>query len=105
MLASAMAGARDDFDIARVAALAGLELAPADAARLHAQLASIVGYVGQLQDADTSGGAPGQADQPAADALRPDDVRASLPADAVLMNAPDATADPPLVRVPRVMLR
>ncbi len=100
-----MAGARDDFEIARVAALARLHLTPAEAALYQDQLTGILAFVGQLQDVDTTG-VPAAAREPAPLLEgRADEIQPSLPADAALANAPDAIATPPLVRVPKVLDR
>ena len=98
-----MAAEREDFPVARVAALARLELSPAEADHYRAQLARIVEFVGQVAAvgaATAEESLPGGTD-PAGERL--DSTRASLPADAALANAPDVVRPSGLVRVPRVL--
>jgi aspartyl-tRNA(Asn)/glutamyl-tRNA(Gln) amidotransferase subunit C len=103
MLASAMPAEREDFPVARVAALARLELSPAEAARYQAQLARILELVGQVAAAgfEKAGGAA--SDDAAAAGERADAVLPSLEADVALANAPDARRPAGLVRVPKVI--
>ena len=98
-----MAGERDDFDLGRVAALARLTLTAGDVSRFETQLAGILEYVRQLRDVDTADVPPHAQDLRPPHGGRRDAVGPSLALGAVLMNAPDAIADPPLVRVPKVM--
>jgi aspartyl-tRNA(Asn)/glutamyl-tRNA(Gln) amidotransferase subunit C len=98
-----MPAEREDFPIARVAALARLRLSPAEAALYRAQLAHILAFVGQVTVAAVGGPSP------VSDANRPpvreraDEVIPSLPADAALANTPDACGPSQLVRVPKVI--
>jgi aspartyl-tRNA(Asn)/glutamyl-tRNA(Gln) amidotransferase subunit C len=98
-----MPAEREDFPVARVAALARLRLSPAEATLYQAQLAHILAFVGQVAaatfDDPSPGPAPGQ--PPALE--RPDAVGPSLRADAALANAPDVSAAPRLVRVPKII--
>jgi aspartyl-tRNA(Asn)/glutamyl-tRNA(Gln) amidotransferase subunit C len=98
-----MPSEREDFPIARVAALARLRLSPADEARYQAQLAQILALVGQVTAAafDAPANSRAAARDPAIE--RPDTVTPSLPADAALANAPDASAASRLFRVPKVI--
>ena len=98
-----MAGERDDFDLGRVAALARLELTASDLARFESQFAGILEYVRQLRDVDTEDVPPHAQDLRPLHGGRPDEVGPSLAPGDALANAPDALADPPLVRVPKVM--
>ena len=98
-----MAGERDVFDIARVAALARLRLTPDEARLYRTQLTAILDYVRQIEAVDTTGVSAAELDLPPAGAARTDEVRPSLPPDAALANAPDTIAAPHLVRVPRVL--
>jgi aspartyl-tRNA(Asn)/glutamyl-tRNA(Gln) amidotransferase subunit C len=98
-----MAGERDVFEIARVAALARLRLTPDEESLYRAQFADILAYVRQIEAVDTTGIPPAGADLTPVEAARPDEVRPPLPADAALANAPDAAASSGLVRVPRVL--
>lgn len=98
-----MPAEREDFPIARVAALARLQLSPADAARYQAQLVRILGFVDRVAaseiDARTACGADHRAPVPE----RPDTTAPSLDADAALGNAPDAPGALRLIRVPKVI--
>jgi aspartyl-tRNA(Asn)/glutamyl-tRNA(Gln) amidotransferase subunit C len=98
-----MPGEREDFPIARVAALARLELSPSEEVLYQAQLRQILDLVGQVAaaavDSSTAHGASG----PGPVAERPDAIAPSLPADAALANAPDASQTPRLIRVPKVI--
>lgn len=98
-----MAGERDDFDLGRVAALARLRLTADDLSRFETQLAGILEYVRQLRDVDTEDVPPHAQDLRPANGGRLDEVGPSLVPGDALANAPDALADPPLVRVPKVM--
>jgi aspartyl-tRNA(Asn)/glutamyl-tRNA(Gln) amidotransferase subunit C len=98
-----MPAEREDFPVARVAALARLELSPAEADRYRAQLARIVEFVAQVAAVDTGTPEDRASGDAAPNGERPDAVRASLAADAALANAPDATRSSGLVRVPRVL--
>jgi aspartyl-tRNA(Asn)/glutamyl-tRNA(Gln) amidotransferase subunit C len=100
-----MAGERDDFEIARVAALARLRLSPEEASLYQDQLTGILAYVRQIQDVDTAGVPPAARVLGPLPEGRADEVHPSLPAEAALANAPDAIASPPLVRVPKVLDR
>ncbi len=97
-----MPAEREDFPIARVAALARLQLSPSEESLFQAQLAEILAFVDRVAEAFESPAPEGAADrEPVLE--RPDAVAPSLPADAALANAPDATATPRLVRVPKVI--
>jgi aspartyl-tRNA(Asn)/glutamyl-tRNA(Gln) amidotransferase subunit C len=105
MLAFAMpAFSRDD--VARIAALANLELEPAETDLFARQLGEILAYANELQQIDTTGVtpttsvAPGDTDD-AGD--RVDEVRPSLDRAAALANAPDPATGAGLFRVPRVI--
>jgi aspartyl-tRNA(Asn)/glutamyl-tRNA(Gln) amidotransferase subunit C len=90
-------------EVARIAALANLEL-DADEIDLFArQLADILAYAEQVQQIDTAGVAPTASVVMRHAADRLDEVRASLDRDAALANAPDAAADAGFFRVPRVL--
>ncbi|MFO7691653.1 MAG: Asp-tRNA(Asn)/Glu-tRNA(Gln) amidotransferase subunit GatC [Vicinamibacterales bacterium] len=103
MLASAMPAEREDFPIARVAALARIQLSPAEAALYQAQLAQMLAFVGQVAGAAIDGPAPGRDEVRPPVLERPDAAGPSLDAEAALANAPDAIATPRLVRVPKVI--
>lgn len=90
-------------DIARIAALANLELAEDEIALYARQLREILAYAEEIQQVDTAGVTPTAhvlSDQ-AAD--RPDEVRPSLDRRTALANAPDAALEAGLFKVPRVI--
>lgn len=94
-------------DVKRVAELAYLELTAEEETRMQRDLNSILGYIAQLNELDTSavepmaqvaevlGNAPGS--------LRADSVRASLARDAVMSAAPET--DGTFFKVPKVIER
>jgi len=98
-----MAAEREDFPIVRVAALARLRLSPAEETLYQAQLAQNLAFVGQVTAAAFDSPACGRAAEREPVIERPDDVRPSLPADAALANAPDASGPTRLIRVPKVI--
>jgi len=96
-------------DVAYVANLANLELTEAERLRMEKDLNSILEYVDQLAEVDTSNvepmaqvsqlGAAGET----ADPLRADELRDCLPRDEVLAAAPQT--DGTFFRVPKVIER
>ena len=98
-----MPGECDDFPIARVAALARLRLSASEEALYQAQLTQILDFVGRV----TAGAFDSPAVQGPAERMpvveRPDAAGLSLPAKAVLANAPDASNASQLIRVPKVI--
>jgi len=97
-----MPAEREDFPIARVAALARLQLSPSEEALYQAQLAQILALVDRVAAAFGSPALDSASDcDPVLE--RPDAIVPSLPASAALANAPDATGTPRLVRVPKVL--
>ena len=98
-----MPGDREDFDIARVAALARLHLSPSEESLFGKQLREILAFVAELRDVEAADvETEARAVQVPASG-RPDEVAPSLAVDAALGNAPDATLSPRLVRVPKVI--
>ena len=93
-------------NVVHVAALASLELTPAEQEHMLRDLNQILGYIDQLKEVDTSGVTPmahtGQL-RPKSDALRDDEVRPSLPREATLRNAPET--DGTYFQVPKVIER
>jgi aspartyl-tRNA(Asn)/glutamyl-tRNA(Gln) amidotransferase subunit C len=92
--------------IEAIAALAHLELDPAEVEMFARQLADILTYADQVQQVDTSGVPPTAYGVGPHSADRPDQVVPSLPIDDVLANAPDS--DRPrsgggFFKVPRVI--
>ena len=90
-------------DIARIAALANLELAPSEIDLFARQLGDILAYADELQQIDTTGVPPtaNVVTEHAAD--RPDEVQPSLDRAAALANAPDGEPAAGLFKVPRVI--
>jgi len=89
-------------EAARVAALAKLDLTGEELDRAARDLASILGYVEQIAEVDTSG-IDADAAAGAAPPLRDDRPTPSLPSDDTFANAPDADRAARLFRVPRVI--
>jgi aspartyl-tRNA(Asn)/glutamyl-tRNA(Gln) amidotransferase subunit C len=85
-----------------IAALANLELDPAEVELFARQLGEILAYAEQVQKVDTTGVRPTAA-VVTPPAERPDEIRPCLDVREVLDNAPDAAADAGLFRVPRVI--
>jgi len=104
MLAFAMpAFSRDE--VARIAALANLDLEPAEIDLFARQLGDILAYANELQQLDTTGVTPTTGVAPGDDNAgdRADEVRPSLDRAAALANAPDPAMGAGLFRVPRVI--
>ncbi len=97
-----MAGTRADIDVARVAALARLELTPEETSLFTTQLTDILTYVDALQEIDTTGVPPTSHAGASAPVWRDDVVRPSLDRDTVLAGAPGATPRTGLFKVPKV---
>jgi aspartyl/glutamyl-tRNA(Asn/Gln) amidotransferase C subunit len=98
-----MPAEREDFPIARVAALARLQLSPTDAALYQAQLARILGFVDRVAAPALDGPAACGGDHRTPVIERPDTEAPSLDAEAALENAPDAPGVLRLIRVPKVI--
>jgi aspartyl-tRNA(Asn)/glutamyl-tRNA(Gln) amidotransferase subunit C len=98
-----MPAEREDFPVVRVAALARLELSPAESALYQEQLGRILSFFGQVAAADFGAASAGPATAEASATERPDAVFPSLSSDAALANAPDASGPPRLFRVPKVL--
>jgi aspartyl-tRNA(Asn)/glutamyl-tRNA(Gln) amidotransferase subunit C len=90
-------------DVAKIAALANLELDAAELDIFARQLAEILAYADQVQQIDTTGVPPTASVVMRHAADRADETRPSLDRDAALANAPDAAFDAGLFRVPRVI--
>ncbi len=76
------------IDVAYVARLARMHLAPDEARRFQAQLEQIVGYVKQIDALDVSGVEPTSHAVAIANVFRADVARPGLPHEVVLANAP-----------------
>lgn len=98
-------------DVERVAELANLELTPAEKSRMLLDLNSILEYVAQLNELDTTSVPPmaqiaeqlGEWKDSDSDELRPDEVIPSLDRDRILACAPDT--DHVFFKVPKVIER
>jgi aspartyl-tRNA(Asn)/glutamyl-tRNA(Gln) amidotransferase subunit C len=103
MLAFGMPTTMTRDEVARIAALAQLELDDAELDLFARQLGDILGYAEQVQQIDTTGVPPtaGVLTAPVAD--RTDEVRPSLDRDEIVSAAPDPALDAGLFRVPRVI--
>lgn len=89
--------------VARLAALARLELSDGERERFAEQLSDILRYVDQVQAVDTTGVEPSSQPLPQPTAWRDDVPVASLDRAAGLANAPDADRVAGLFRVPKVI--
>jgi aspartyl-tRNA(Asn)/glutamyl-tRNA(Gln) amidotransferase subunit C len=90
-------------DVAKIAALANLELDASELDLYARQLGDILAYADDVRQVDTTGVPPTASVIAQHPADRPDEVRASLDRDEALANAPDAALDAGLFRVPRVI--
>lgn len=96
-------------DVDYVAALANLQLSPAEGERMGRDLNSILGYIDLLSEVDTSNVAPmAQVESvsgngTSADPLRDDQLRPCLTSELALKNAPQS--DGSFFRVPKVIER
>ena len=88
-------------EVLRIAALARLELTEEEVALFGQQLASILEYVAQIRELDTSGVAPTShvLNQPTD---RADEPWTTLSREEALANAPEAATHAGLFKVPRV---
>lgn len=75
-------------DVSRVALLARLRLTPEELERFTGQLNSIVDFVAQLQEPDTTGVEPLAHGVEVRNVFRKDERGPSLPREAALANAP-----------------
>jgi aspartyl-tRNA(Asn)/glutamyl-tRNA(Gln) amidotransferase subunit C len=89
-------------DVLAVAALARLELTPAEIDQFSTQLARVLEFAGAIERADTAGVQP-MTSPPTAATWRDDVPRPGLDRDAVLREAPAGDADAGLFSVPKVL--
>ncbi len=75
-------------DVAKVAGLARLALAPAEIERMTGELSKIVGFVSMLAELDTSAVEPLAHPLDTKNVFREDEPRPSLPREAALQSAP-----------------
>jgi aspartyl-tRNA(Asn)/glutamyl-tRNA(Gln) amidotransferase subunit C len=90
-------------EVARIAALANLELEPSEIDLFARQLGDILAHATEVQRIDTTGVPPTTSIVTRHSADRPDDVQPCLDREAALAGAPDAAPDAGLFRVPRVI--
>lgn len=90
-------------EVLRVAELARLELSDAEITRFAPQLAEILDYAGQLQQADTSEIPPTSHPLSTEPAWREDAAVPSIDRTVVLQQAPEASRDAGLFKVPKVL--
>ena len=88
-------------EVEHVARLARLALSEEEKTRMEEELSSILGYIDQLRELDTSGVEPTSHAIPMVNVMRSDEVRPSYPVEAMLRNAPERDGD--LVRVPKII--
>ena len=86
-----------------IAALAQLELEPAEVELFARQLGDFLGYAHEVLAIDTAGVAPTAYVASGQQSDRPDVVRPSLDREAALSNAPDASLEAGFFKVPRVI--
>jgi aspartyl-tRNA(Asn)/glutamyl-tRNA(Gln) amidotransferase subunit C len=89
MLAFAMPEPLTSAQVQAVAALAHLELEPAEVELFARQLSEILAYASELQQVDTNNVTPAAYGVASRGADRPDEVRPSLGPDDVFGNAPE----------------
>lgn len=98
-----MADTRADIDVARVAALARLELTADETTLFTRQLTDILAYADAVQQVDTSGVPPTSHAGANVPVWREDVVLPSLERDRVLAGAPGASPRAGLFKVPKVI--
>ena len=98
-----MAGTPPPIDVARVAALARLELTPAEQTLFSKQLADILAYAEAVQQIDTTGVVPTAHAGTIEPVWREDVVQPSADRDVVLAAAPGASPRAGLFKVPKVL--
>ena len=90
-------------DVERLASLSHLDLTADETALYTRQLAEFLAYAEALQKVDTSNVPPTAHASATAPALRSDAIVASLSRDLALAQAPDASIEAGLFKVPRVI--
>jgi aspartyl-tRNA(Asn)/glutamyl-tRNA(Gln) amidotransferase subunit C len=88
-------------EVAHVARLARLALAPDELERMRGELDRILTYVDMLKAVDVEGVEPTSHTVALTNVSRPDEPVPSLPRDTMLANAPDPAGE--LFRVPRII--
>jgi aspartyl-tRNA(Asn)/glutamyl-tRNA(Gln) amidotransferase subunit C len=84
-----------------VARLARLALSDDEKVRMRDQLDRILSYIAKLNELDTAGVEPTSHAIRMVNVMRDDEVRPSLPLDAMLANAPEPAGE--FFRVPRII--
>jgi aspartyl-tRNA(Asn)/glutamyl-tRNA(Gln) amidotransferase subunit C len=97
-----MSAAFSRSQVEAIASLAHLELTDEETELFARQLGDILSYAVQVQNIDTTD-VPPTASVSTLDADRADEPRPSLDRDAALANAPDASLEAGLFKVPRVI--
>jgi aspartyl-tRNA(Asn)/glutamyl-tRNA(Gln) amidotransferase subunit C len=90
-------------EVAAIAALAQLELDESELDLFARQLGDVLAYAAEVQQIDTAGVTPTASVVTRHAADRLDETRPSLDRAAALANAPDASPDSGLFKVPRVI--
>jgi aspartyl-tRNA(Asn)/glutamyl-tRNA(Gln) amidotransferase subunit C len=98
-----MASGFSRAQVEAVAALANLELSDSEIELFAKQLGEILDYATQVQNIDTTGVPPTASVVTRHSADRPDVVAGSLDRPDALANAPDASLQAGLFKVPRVI--
>jgi len=98
-----MASGFSRTQVEAVAALANLELSESEIELFAKQLGEILDYATQVQNIDTAGVPPTASVLTRHSADRPDVVAGSLDRPDALANAPDASLQAGLFKVPRVI--
>jgi aspartyl-tRNA(Asn)/glutamyl-tRNA(Gln) amidotransferase subunit C len=88
-------------EIQHIADLARLQLSPEEIDKFRNDLSSILEYIDQLQEVDTTGVAPRKETTPVRSVFREDVAEPSLPIEKVLLNAPSVKDN--MFSVPRVI--
>lgn len=78
----------NDFDVKYVANLARIQLTPDEEQKFAAQLNHILGYIEKLRELDVSNVEPTAHAVPLTNIMRRDEIRASMPHEDALRNAP-----------------
>jgi aspartyl-tRNA(Asn)/glutamyl-tRNA(Gln) amidotransferase subunit C len=90
-------------DVRKIAALAHLELSPAEVDLFSRQLGDILAYVAELQRVDTTGIPPTSHPLANTPVWRDDTARPSIDRQLVLASAPGASPRAGLFKVPKVL--
>jgi aspartyl-tRNA(Asn)/glutamyl-tRNA(Gln) amidotransferase subunit C len=98
-----MASTLTEDDVRRIAALAHLELLPDEVVRFSEQLANILHYADDIAAANTTGIEPTSHPFASGPIWRSDDPVRSLNRDVVLSQAPAASRQAGLFKVPKVL--